>query len=205
MKPTIRTVAQERKPLEDRRAELLAELEEINNLLGAIGRPSASNAAIRYIETNPGAKTSNIIAATGICPIQLSRMKRWGRLHNSGNPGRRGGDTQWWVVEGSMVRSVAAIVRPSAANAAIRYIEVNPGAKTSDIVAATGVYPTQLSRMKRWGRLRNSGNPGRRGGDTQWWMVIESTNERPRKKCEAPRMTESIMDRWPDDAKEKTP
>lgn len=132
MKPTIRTVAQERKPLEDRRAELLAELEEINNLLGAIGRPSASNAAIRYIETNPGAKTSNIIAATGICPIQLSRMKRWGRLHNSGNPGRR-------------------------------------------------------------------------GGDTQWWMVIESTNERPRKKCEAPRMTESIMDRWPDDAKEKTP
>lgn len=96
MKTEIERVAAERAPLEHRRARLLRELDNVNEQLARIGLPSGTNAALRFIASHPGASTTEIRAATGVCVEILSRLVQRGVLRNSGRRGR-GVISHWWM------------------------------------------------------------------------------------------------------------
>lgn len=100
MKPAIRMIVEERRPIVEKIAALIREVRALEAQLEEVGAPNATNAAVRIIRKKPGLLTSEIIEATGIDLSALSRLKRWGVLRHDGRHGR-GGESRWYHVAAS--------------------------------------------------------------------------------------------------------
>ena len=95
--PALQELLKARAPLERKRRELSAELKAVDTQLAELGRASTANAALLFISKNPGATTSEVVAASGICPTALSRLASGGYLTNDQERRGRSYYARWHI------------------------------------------------------------------------------------------------------------